>query len=65
MRVHFVPAATFDRNRPASIEEHVHSADIATAMMAVNAIGPVCEAPPGIRTFLDLPLIRARRALRL
>ncbi len=29
----------------------------ATAWHAVNAIGAVCEAKPGIRSFLDLPLI--------
>jgi hypothetical protein len=62
--VHFMPAATFDRNRRATIDEHVHSADIATAMQAVNAITAVCAAPAGIRTFLDLPLIRGANALR-
>lgn len=38
----------------------------ATAMHCVNAIPYVCAAPPGIRTYLDLPLIagRAARALR-
>jgi 2,4-diaminopentanoate dehydrogenase len=63
-KVHFMPAATFDRSKRATIDEHVHSADIATAMQAVNAIRAVCEAPPGIRTFLDLPLIRGAHALR-
>jgi len=63
-KVHFMPAATFDRSRRATIEEHVHSADIATAMQAVNAITAVTDAPPGIRTFLDLPLIRGAHALR-
>lgn len=32
----------------------------ATAMHAVNAIPAVCAAKPGIRSFLDLPLIAAR-----
>jgi hypothetical protein len=27
------------------------------AMHAVHAIAPVCAAPPGIKTFLDLPAI--------
>jgi 2,4-diaminopentanoate dehydrogenase len=63
-KVHFMPAATFDRTRRATIDEHVHSADIATAMQAVNAIQAVCDAPAGIRTFLDLPLIRGAAALR-
>ena len=30
-----------------------------TAMNCVNALVPVCEAAPGIRTSLDLPLVRA------
>ena len=30
-----------------------------TAMNCVNAIAPVCKAEPGIRTSLDLPLVRA------
>jgi hypothetical protein len=37
---------------------------LGTAMHAVNAIIPVCAAPPGIQTFLDLPLIIGRHALR-
>jgi hypothetical protein len=39
---------------------------VATAMHCVNAIPYVCAAPPGIRTYLDLPLIagRARAAGR-
>ena len=30
---------------------------LATALHAVNAVPAVCEAAPGIRTFLDLPWI--------
>lgn len=33
---------------------------VAAAAHAVNAIPAVCAAPPGIRTFLDLPLITGR-----
>lgn len=33
---------------------------LATAMHAVHAIAPVCAAAPGIRTFLDLPLLKGR-----
>jgi hypothetical protein len=36
----------------------VRAASIATAMQAVNAIPALCEAPPGIATMADLPLIR-------
>jgi 4-hydroxy-tetrahydrodipicolinate reductase len=32
----------------------VHAAYVATAMPVVNAIPQVCEAPPGVLTFLDL-----------
>jgi hypothetical protein len=35
---------------------------IATAMPIVNAIPVVCEATPGLRTYLDLPLICAGRS---
>lgn len=36
---------------------------LATAQHAVHAIPHVCRAAPGIRTFLDLPLVTARHAL--
>jgi len=35
---------------------------VATAMHCVNAVPYVCEAPPGIKTYLDLPLIAGRAA---
>jgi hypothetical protein len=37
---------------------------LGTAMHAVHAFAPVCAAAPGIRTFLDLPIIAGRGALR-
>jgi hypothetical protein len=37
---------------------------VATAMHCVNAVPYVCEAGPGIKTYLDLPLIAGRAALR-
>jgi hypothetical protein len=33
---------------------------VATAMHCVNSIPYVCAAPPGIRTYLDLPLVSGR-----
>jgi hypothetical protein len=33
---------------------------VATALHCVNSIPYVCKAPPGIRTYLDLPLISGR-----
>ena len=42
-----------------------HNAGIvATAMHCVNAVPYVCEAEPGIKTYLDLPLIAGRAAPR-
>jgi hypothetical protein len=35
---------------------------VGTAMHCVNAIPYVCTAPPGIRTYLDLPLVCGRAA---
>jgi 2,4-diaminopentanoate dehydrogenase len=37
---------------------------LGTAMHAVHAIPHVCAASPGIKTFLDLPLITGRHTLR-
>ncbi len=45
-------------------EGWVSNALAATAMHAVHAVAPVCRAEPGIRTFLDLPLIVGRHAFR-
>ena len=35
---------------------------VATAMHCVNSVPYVCRAEPGIRTYLDLPLIAGRAA---
>jgi hypothetical protein len=63
LRAHFTNAASFARAREVPIADHVHAADIATAQQAVNAIVPLCAAEPGVRSFLDLPLIRGRASL--
>ena len=63
LRAHFTNAASFASARETPLADHVHAADVATALMAVNAIAPVCAAPPGICTFLELPMIRGRTAL--
>jgi hypothetical protein len=39
---------------------YIGGALTATAMSVVNAIPQLCAGPPGIRTFLDIPLISAR-----
>ena len=38
---------------------------IATAMHCVNAVPYVCEAEPGIKTYLDLPFTTGRADMRL
>jgi hypothetical protein len=57
MRTHFFSLASF--TRPASIEEHVRSANVATAMQVLNAVPAVCEATPGFATTATLPLVRS------
>ncbi len=44
-------------------EDDTDQGCLGTAMHAVHAIAPVCAAPPGIRTFLDLPTIVGRGVL--
>jgi 4-hydroxy-tetrahydrodipicolinate reductase len=44
-------------------ESWISNALAATAMHAVHAVAPVCRAAPGIRTFLDLPLITGRHSV--
>jgi hypothetical protein len=44
---------------PELVQNAIDPALVATAMPAVNAIPKICEAPPGIRTYLDLPLVAA------
>jgi len=58
---------TFHGLHPASIEEGLkrNRGIVATAMHCVNAIPYVCRAAPGIRTYLDLPLVSGRAAAGL
>ena len=58
MRTHFFSLASFTRQ--ASMEEHVRSANVATAMQVLNAVPAVCEAAPGFATSASLPLIRSQ-----
>lgn len=57
MRAHFFSLASF--TRAASMEEHVRSASVATAMQVLNAVPALCEAPAGFATSASLPLIRS------
>lgn len=44
-------------------EDETEQGCLGTAMHAVHAIAPVCAADPGIKTFLDLPIIAGRGVL--
>ena len=60
MRLSLLALGSLDPASPLPIKAHVDAASVATAMHAVNAIPIVCAAEPGIRTFLDLPLVTGR-----
>ena len=45
------------------VDHWISSGLLGTAMHAVNAIPAVVDAAPGIRTFLDLPLITGRHTV--
>ncbi|WP_029114283.1 dihydrodipicolinate reductase [Mycobacterium sp. URHB0044] len=53
--------------QPDSVEEGLESNNgiVATAAHCVNSIPAVCAAPPGIVTYLDLPLISGKAAPHL
>jgi hypothetical protein len=55
---------TFQGWHPSSLEEGLkrNRGIVATAMHCVNSVPYVCAAEPGIRTYLDLPLIAGRAA---
>lgn len=51
------PTYTLDLCQSSPNGDHNHAGLVATAARVVNAIPAVVDAPPGIRTTLDLPLI--------
>ena len=53
--------------QPESVEAGLQSNNgiVATAAHCVNSVPAVCAAPPGVATYLDLPLISGRAAPRL
>ena len=53
-------AVTLHGLHPPVVGEQPEMGLVAPAMHCVNAIPYVCEAEPGIRTYLDLPLIAGR-----
>jgi hypothetical protein len=57
------PSMTLDSKIATHGEDETDQGCLGTAMHAVHAIAPVCAAAPGIRTFLDLPMITGRGVL--
>jgi len=57
-------SCTFHGLHPPVVGEQPEIGLIAPAMHCVNAIPYVCRAEPGIKTYLDLPLLAGRAALR-
>ncbi len=56
--------ASFDPANPGFEKGGERAAVAATAIHALNAIPWVCAAQPGVRTFLDLPIVASRGAFR-
>jgi hypothetical protein len=58
---------TFKKLHPETVEAGLlrNPGIVATAMHCVNAIPYVCRAEPGLRTYLDLPLVAGRAATDL
>jgi 2,4-diaminopentanoate dehydrogenase len=58
---------TFRKLHPESIEQGLarNPGIVATAMHLVNVVPYVCAAGPGLKTYLDLPLVAGRAAASL
>jgi 4-hydroxy-tetrahydrodipicolinate reductase len=46
------------------VGDHNHAGCLATAMHVINAIPHVCDAEPGVLTYLDVPVYSARHLMR-
>ena len=57
------PSMVLDSRIATHGEDETDQGCLGTAMHAVHAIARVCAAEPGIRTFLDLPMITGRGTL--
>jgi hypothetical protein len=58
------PSVTLTLELSSHVGDHNHAGCLATAMHVINAIPAVCEAPPGVLSFLDLPVYSARHLMR-
>ena len=63
IRIEGEPSMVMETTIAVNGEDENDQGCLGTAMHAVHAIPHVCAAAPGIRTFLDLPMIAGRGAL--
>jgi hypothetical protein len=63
VRIEGAPSMELEATIAVNGEDENDQGCLGTAMHAVHAIPHVCAAAPGIRTFLDLPLITGRGAI--
>jgi hypothetical protein len=57
------PCVKIDLEVSSHVGDHNHAGCLATAMHVINAIPLVCEAQPGVLTFLDLPVYSGRHLM--
>lgn len=58
------PCVKLELSVSSHVGDHNHAGCLATAMHVINAIPLVCDADPGVLTFLDLPIYSARHLLK-
>jgi hypothetical protein len=63
IRIEGEPSMLLEATIAVNGEDENEQGCLGTAMHAIHAIPHVCAAPPGIRTFLDLPIIAGRGAI--
>jgi len=58
------PNIRLDLALTSDLGDHNHAGCLATAMHVLNAVPLVCDAQPGVLTYLDLPVYGARHLMR-
>jgi 4-hydroxy-tetrahydrodipicolinate reductase len=58
------PCVHLELELSSHVGDHNHAGCLATAMHVINAIPHVCDADPGVLTYLDLPVYSARHLMR-
>ncbi len=58
------PSLELELELSSKLGDHNHAGCLATAMHVINAIPHVCDADPGVLTYLDLPVYSARHLMR-